>query len=61
MNWIRGLSFSEMFFVLALVSILLVYYQAVIKEVPVGANAAVQLGNLFFGRNAAGNYPNYPK
>lgn len=48
-------------FVIFLFMIALVYYVAVVKEVPVLTNALVQLGYAFSGRNSQGNYPNYPK
>lgn len=48
-------------FIIFLVMIGLVYYVAVVKEVPVITNAFVQLGYAFSGRNSQGNYPNYAK
>lgn len=55
------LSFSEYLFVIAILAIVLVYWQGFVKDVPVGTNALVQAWYAFSGRNAAGNYPNYPK
>ena len=48
-------------FIIFLFMIGLVYYVAVVKEVPVLTNAFVQLGYAVSGRNSQGNYPNYPK
>lgn len=48
-------------FVIALVMILLVYWVAVTKEAPVIAQSLVQLIFAGSGRNAQGNFPNYPK
>lgn len=48
-------------FLIFLAMIGVVYYVAVVKEVPVLTNAFVQLGYAFSGRNSQGNYPNYAK
>lgn len=48
-------------FIIALVMVILVYYVGATKEAPVFANAISQLIYAGSGRNAQGNYPNYPK
>ena len=48
-------------FIIALVMVVLVYYVAATKEAPVFANAISQLIYAGSGRNAQGNYPNYPR
>lgn len=48
-------------FIIALVMIILVYYVGATKEAPVFANAIRQLIYAGSGRNAQGNYPNYPR
>lgn len=48
-------------FIIALVMIILVYYTAATKEAPAFASAIQQLLYAGTGRNAQGNFPNYPK
>lgn len=48
-------------FIIALVMVVLVYYVGATKEAPVFANSIAQLIYAGSGRNAQGNYPNYPK
>lgn len=47
--------------VIAILALILVYWQGFTKEVPVGSNALVQFWYAATGRNAQGNYPPYPK
>lgn len=55
------LSNAEWLFLIVLFSLALVYWVGFTKDVPVGTNALVQLWYAISGRNARGNYPNYPK
>jgi lipoprotein signal peptidase len=48
-------------FIIALVMVILVYYVAATQEAKAFASAAVQLIYAGGGRNAQGNYPNYPR
>lgn len=48
-------------FIIALVMVVLVYYVGATQEAPAFAKALVQLIYAGTGRNAQGNYPNYPR
>ncbi len=48
-------------FIIALVMVVLVYYVGATKEAPSFAHALTQLIYAGSGRNAQGNYPNYPR
>lgn len=53
--------YGRWMFYLAVIALILVYYVGATKEAPAFASAFVQMWYAISGRNAQGNYPNYPK
>ena len=56
-----GNNYVKWMFILGGLALVLVYYVGATKEAPVFTQAIVQVWYAITGRNAQGNYPNYPK